>query len=88
MYQPHFKSFFEKAHEHATKKVAWKTCPYPKGPNEVKDYLIDNVDALLPPYIPGSEKWKFEMRFFKNNVDQGGYNLYAIIRNEKSLLGN
>lgn len=52
------------------------------------NFHLDNVDDLLPPYMPGGEKWKIEVRFFKDNEMLGGYNFFLIIRSEKSLLGN
>lgn len=67
--------------------VPWKTCPYPTGPNEIINYYTD-AGSMLPAYIPGGEKWKLEIRFSKDGEVLGGYNIYALVRNEKSLLGN
>jgi hypothetical protein len=80
------KDYFEKYQAHLSNPVAWKTCPYPAGSSEVNNLVADDFGNLLPPYIPGGEKWKFEVRFIRDGVALGGYNLYGIIRTEKSLL--
>lgn len=88
MYLDAFQLPFENYQAHNKNPVAWKTCPFPAGSNEVFNYLAIDTESLLPPYIPGGEKWKVEMRFLRNGTDLGGYNIYMILRNEKSLLGN
>lgn len=80
------KPIFENYQSHTTNPVAWKTCPYPAGSNEVKDFYVEDSELLLPPYIPGGEKWKIEMRFSRKGEVLGGYNLYASLRSEESLL--
>ena len=34
---------------------------------------------LLPPYLPGGPKWKFEVRFFKGDKQIGGFDVFATI---------
>jgi hypothetical protein len=80
------KEYFENYQAHTSNPVPWKTCPYPAGSNEVKNFFIEDFDNFLPPYIPGNEKWKIEVRFLRDEVALGGYNLYGLIRSEKSLL--
>lgn len=79
--------FFENYQAHTKQPVAWKTCPYPAGTNEVKNFLVEDNGNYLPPYVPGGEKWKIEMRFLKNGIVLGGYNMYGILRNLNSLVG-
>lgn len=57
-----------------------------KIPNEVHNFNVED-NGTLPPYIPGGEKWRADVRFIQDGVELGGYNLYAIIRSEKKLLG-
>lgn len=83
------RTFFEYYQSHMTNPVPWKTCPYPAGENEVKNFLVDESLFLLPPYIPGGEKWKIEIRFSRKNEEFfGGYNIYVIMRSPNSLLDN
>jgi hypothetical protein len=87
LYHDLYRGYFEDYQAHTVNPVEWNTCPYPAGENEVKNFLIEDNGNILPPYIPGSEKWKAELRFLKNGEVLGGYNIYAIIRSETSLLG-
>jgi hypothetical protein len=86
LYQEPYKAQYERFVSHTISKVPWKTCPYPAGPEEITNYMMDDVGDLLPPYIPGGEKWKAEARFYEKEIELGGYNLFAIIRNDESLL--
>ena len=81
------KSFFERYQEHTTNPVPWKTCPYPAGSNEVNNFLVEDTGNILPPYIPGNEKWKIEARFLREGKTLGGYNIYAILRNLHTSTG-
>lgn len=81
-----FKKAFEDFHNHATVKVPKDTCPYPKGQNEIKNFLVKDVDKMLPPYLPGGEKWQFQIRFIKDGEILGGFNSYGIIRTQESLM--
>ena len=87
IYDDEYRKDFDAIQAHQKYPVPWKTCPYPAGPNEIFDYFIEDFGSVLPPYIPGSEKWKFEIRLFRENEVLGGYNIFVIIRSEKSLLG-
>lgn len=64
----------------------WETCPYPTGPNEIRNFLIKDYGNFLPPYIPGGEKWRIDVRVLKDDEILGGYNLYATLRTQKSLM--
>lgn len=87
LYIEPYRQYFEKYQAAQKYPVAWKTCPYPPGPNELKNFLFEDYGSLLPPYIPGGEKWRFEIRHFVNNEMLGGFNAYVILRSEQSLLG-
>lgn len=55
-------------------------CPsLPAGKYVLKNYLIEE-NGFLPDYIPGTENWRNEIRFKKNNEIIGGINAYVIIR--------
>jgi hypothetical protein len=86
LYKPTLENIFNEAHLHGKVKVPWKTCPYPKGPNEFYNFLLQDFGSLLPPYMPGGEKWKMQVRYFNGSELLGGYNMFAILRNEQSLL--
>lgn len=86
LYDVKLKEHYEDYQTHMSKPVAWNTCPYPAGSNEVTNYAISD-QSILPAYLPGNEKWKVEMRFLRKDVILGGYNIYAILRDEKSILG-
>lgn len=73
-------------HDHCIVNVPWKSCPYPKGRNEVKGFYIQDLDQNLPPYLPGGEKWQFQIRYLKDEEEIGGYNFFVLVRSEKSLL--
>ena len=85
MYQESFKFYYEQFQSSTDHPTPWKACPFPAGENEVHNFLIEDI-GLLPPYIPGSEKWRADIRFFKNDKVVGGYNVYGIIRNEEKIL--
>lgn len=80
------KEVFEDMHSHFDTSVPWKACPYPKGPNEIHNYLLKDVSDLLPAYVPGGEKWQVQVRFHKDDEVLGGYNFYLMLRSEESLL--
>lgn len=86
LYVDNLKELYEDMQSHIATSVQWKTCPYPKGPNEVHNYLLKDMSNILPPYVPGSEKWQLQIRFHKDNEVLGGYNVYALLRSEESLL--
>lgn len=80
--QPYFDGF------QRSQKVQypWLTNPYPFGDNEITSLAVEDYDSMVPPYIPGGEKWKFEVRVFFNNELLGGGDLYVTVRNQRSLL--
>lgn len=86
LYSIEYKSFFENYQAHTSNPVAYKTCPYPEGSNEVKNYQIIDNGKLFPPHIPGNEKWKIGCRILKGNEVLCGYNIYLMIRTNNSLL--
>ena len=85
LYVDTFKNSYNRFNDASLVKIPFGTCPYPSGKNEINNLMFDD-DGLLPPYIPGSEKWKAEIRFLKNEEILGGFNIYAIIRSEQSLM--
>jgi hypothetical protein len=86
LYKDEFRENFENVQKAHTTQVAWLICPYPAGPKEVNNLMIDDSASLLPAYLPGGEKWKIEIKAFKNGELYGGFNLYVILRNERTLL--
>lgn len=86
MYDEKNRIYFEKLQERKKYPVPWLTCPYPAGPNEISNLLLEDYGSVLPPHVPGGEKWKMEVNFIKNDVVIGGFNIYCTLRSEKSLL--
>lgn len=87
MYNESTRSYFESFQASQSNPVPWNTCPYPSGPNTINNMLIDDYARFLPPYIPGSERWKLQTRLgLTREKILGGYNFYIIIRNQNSLL--
>lgn len=85
-YAPEHKVYYEDYQSHVTDPVPWNTCPYPSGPGEVTNYLLDGADNILPPYMPGNEKWKLVVRMLRDGKVLGGYDFYVIFRNMKTLI--
>jgi hypothetical protein len=88
LYNETFKSSFEEFQSYQKTTIPWKTCPYPAGPNEIINFMVNDYAEYLPPYMPGSEKWKVEVRFYDGEEMMGGYNFYCLLRNMKTLMGN
>lgn len=80
--------FWDNFQSHQKFPVAWKTWPYPAGPNEIKNFYLDDYGKLIPPYVPGREKWRIEVRYTIVGSDEivGGYDAYGVLRNHNSLM--
>lgn len=85
LYVEVIKGPYAKFYDSSTIKLPFGTCPYPEGKNEITNLIFDD-EGMLPPYIPGGEKWRVDLRFVNKEEVFGGYNVYAMIRNEQSLL--
>ena len=85
LYNDFFGNIYAKMYEASKVKIPFGTCPYPAGENEFTNLMFTD-NGMLPPYIPGGEKWRLDFRFLKNGEVLGGYNAYIIIRSERSLL--
>lgn len=84
LYSDELEPYFKDAMKSLSKPFVWKTCPIPAGPNRFNNFMME--DRILPPYIPGGEKWLIEIKIFKGEDLLGGYKYYATIRSEQSLL--
>ena len=85
LYIDAFKEAHSVFYEASSLQVPFYTCPFPAGENEITNLMIDEK-GMLPPYIPGGEKWRIDVRFLKNAEVLGGYNVYGLIRSDESLL--
>lgn len=85
LYVDTFKGQYARFYEASTVKIPFGTCPYPAGDNEMINMMITD-EGQLPAYIPGSEKWRVDIRFLKKEEILGGYNVYGLIRSEQSLM--
>lgn len=86
LYQEHLRTKYEEVQNYTKVKFPWKTCPWTKGRNGLNNYRLEDTEKMLPVYIPGNEKWEFQLRFLRDQEVLGGYNAYVIIRDEKSIL--
>lgn len=69
-------------------KVVENMCPFPPHTAIVKDYSPNGLNEFLPEYIPGNERWKIQGIIKKNGEVVGGYILYLLLRNERSMFNN
>lgn len=88
LYNETYREQFEDFQTYQEHPVPWLSCPWPTGDNEIHNYMVKDYGSLLPPYIPGGEKWRIELRISKDNVTLGGYNGYGMLRSEQSLLNS
>lgn len=87
IYKEEYKATFEDYQAHTTNPVRYNQCPYPASENEVKNFIARDV-TVLPPRIPGGEKWRLDTRFYKKGKSLGGHNFYVIFRSQQSFLCN
>lgn len=85
MWNEAYKSYYDKFNDALSVRVPWATCPYPKVNNTLTNLIISNEGAL-PPYVPGGEQWRINVRYIKAEEILGGYNLYMLLRSEQSIL--
>jgi hypothetical protein len=85
-YNETFRPYFDNLQSAQTPKVAWKTCPYPANKYELKNFRFEDYGSLLPPYLPGSERWQLQIRYAREGEVYGGFNMYVTMRNKQSLL--
>lgn len=85
LYDDSFYETFQDFQMNVDNKFKWKTCPWPKGKYTLTNFSYKNTD-FLPAYLPGNEKWKFDLEYWKDGKHEGGFVLYVILRNEQSLL--
>lgn len=88
LYNDSIRSYWDDFQASQLHPVPWKTCPYPTGRNEITNFLISDYADFLPPYVPGSEKWRVDVYYTKNGEIYGGFRLFLIFRNHNSLLVN
>lgn len=61
-------------------------CPpgIPPGHYNFNNYNIFQ-EGILPDYIPGSEFWRFNFRYKRNNRIIGGVDTFVVIRKKKNF---
>jgi hypothetical protein len=85
-YNETFKPYYDDFQAASTPQVPWKTCPYPEGKYKLKNFRMEDHGSLIPPYLPGSERWQMQVRHLKDDEAYGGFNIYVTLRTEQSLL--
>lgn len=85
LYVDAFKSEYDKFYAASSVKIPYGTCPFPAVNNTVTNLMFSD-SGLMPPYIPGGEKWRIDLKYFKNRELLGGYNIFGLVRNDQSLL--
>lgn len=63
LYQETIRKSYEDAKKYAHVKIPFGTCPYPAGRNGFTNLMMYDDGSLLPPYMPGGEKWLFTLKF-------------------------
>lgn len=86
VYKTAYQAVFENYQSHTDKPVAFNTCPYPAVTQDLRNFHLEDKAGLLPPYVSGSEKWKVTIRFSRNGTVLGGYDLYASLRNNDTMM--
>ena len=79
------KNTYAKFYGASSVKVPFGTCPFPAMDNVISNLMISD-NGMLPPYLPGGEKWRVSFNFFKNGEVMGGYNLDVLLRNQQTLM--
>lgn len=84
--EPH-REVYESFSDYYTPNVEFGTCPFPANNYSMRDYLISNekFEKLIPPYIPGSEKWKIVFKVLLDGKVRGGNVFYVTIRHEDRM---
>jgi hypothetical protein len=86
MYEEHLKQTYIELESTVNDSIPYKTCPVkPKG-YRVTNYAPKNLGDYLPQYVPGGERWMLNFYYEKNQEILGGWNIYALLRNNQSLL--
>ena len=85
LYVDAFKSEYMKFYDASSVKIPFGTCPYPSVNNTLTNLMFSDP-GLMPPYIPGGEKWRIDLKYFLNDEFLGGYRIFGLVRNERSLL--
>lgn len=70
---------------HTEPKIEFGKCPGTAGVYDTKNLMLE--DSYLPPYISmASEKWRGDLRLYKNGEFQGGVVVYGLLRNADTLM--
>jgi surfactin synthase thioesterase subunit len=85
LYSEGHRHIYEDFMSHTEPSVPFKTCPYPQTQHNVKNYLLKGVNEMIPPYVPGSEKWKVEAEIRLNGKILGGAVFYATLINSDNI---
>ncbi|CAO1349063.1 unnamed protein product [Diamesa tonsa] len=85
LYVDAFKSEYMKFHDASSVQVPYGTCPFPAMNNTLTNLMFSD-NGLTPPYIPGGEKWRIDLKYFIDKEVVGGYHIYGLVRNQNSLL--
>jgi Protein of unknown function (DUF1091) len=81
LYSEGHKHVYEDLMSHVEPSIPFNTCPYPRGHITVKNYLMKGI----PPYVPGSEKWKGILEVRLNEKILGGWIFYATLINYDNI---
>jgi hypothetical protein len=68
------RKIYESFYGYFSPNVIFGTCPFPAGNYSMSDYPFSEEDfeKLVPPYIPGSEKWRIFLKLSINGTAKGG----------------
>ena len=79
------KEVWEDVMNHSDKFIPGKTCPFPAGLYTIRNYMLKGLVEMIPPYVPGSEKWKGVAEYRLNETVLGGMTFYFTLINDKNM---
>lgn len=85
VYSKNIEKEFKAALAKSNSTTAYGTCPIPPQTFEVIDYAPEGAGDVIPPYMPGNERWKVDLWGTKNGEVVSGFRVYAILRDEQKL---
>jgi hypothetical protein len=85
VYSEDHKQIYGDLMSHHEPSVPFNTRPFPRGQFTIKNYLIKGINEMIPPYVPGSEKWKALVEYRLNETILGGATFYTTLINDKNM---
>jgi hypothetical protein len=86
IFKPLHRKYIEDFRKASSTPIKLDVCPIAPMNNTLTNYVLKDY-GLIPFHVPGNEKWRIDVRYVnENDKIVGGYDIYGILRTEKSLL--